>query len=117
MKVAGIGATSQRPWLWMPSCKPGRHEGGVGWAGLGWEQDPDSPFRWEEGLPNRVGLSLFLRGSCPDSLCPGSGPLLAPGAGRRMSMLPEVARQRRAGPGQCSLLLGRCGSARVRASP
>ena len=37
MKVGGIGATSQRPWLWMPSCKPGRHEGGVGWAGLGWE--------------------------------------------------------------------------------
>ena len=30
MKVAGIGTTSQRPWLWMPSCKPGRREGGVG---------------------------------------------------------------------------------------
>lgn len=69
MKVAGIGATSQRPWLWMPSCKPGRREGGVGWAGLSWAWNRgtrDSPSRWEEGLPNRLRLSLFPRGSCPD---------------------------------------------------
>ena len=96
MKVAGIGTTSQRPWLWMPSCKPGRREGGVGWAGLGWASrnprfplplgggatQPSPPQLLSSRLLPRLALSRkwsFSGSGCRETnvSAPGSGPATA----------------------------------------